>query len=116
MNKRLPRSRFKMGKIVLKLQNFFKPREIFIRGETMIERSQKMGVTLDQEYAAFLLEFQRNIPAAWGNYDLVFPGTKRKIGGYDRVTYLRQTCGCWRKGYGRVDFDWDRRACFVHLC
>ena len=89
----------------LEIVSFLQKGEIFILSDEMRKRAKKLGGNLGQRHAEFLLNCQ--IPEAWRQYYLVFPGTVwRDRDGDLCVPYLSWYGGRWVLGFNWLGYVW----------
>ncbi|MFH1393103.1 MAG: hypothetical protein ABIG73_01845 [Patescibacteria group bacterium] len=104
--------RFEAGDVKFELVDFFKPDEIFVEGTVMLSRARKMGIKPKQEMIKKLLENKHLLPEELKRFDIVLPGTVKRIGErkIKMISYLCHKGGNWVEGLGGVRYDWGENA------
>jgi hypothetical protein len=110
--------RFEIGDTMFELIDFFEPNEIFVEGTIMLKRGKKMGIRLKQEMIKKLLENKHLLPEELKDFDIVLPGTVRRVGSRKirMISYLCRKGGKWIEGIGGVKYDWGERARLLRAC
>ena len=95
------------GTIQLELCKFLEPKESYVNGEVMVERSKRLRANLGQRHAEALLRNHYLIPENWRAHHLVFPGTawRGSCGRY--VPCLVWVGGQWFLRFGWLEYDWN---------
>ena len=98
----------------LELVSFLKEDENLISSKEMCKRAKELDANLGQRHAEYLLNHQKEIPAEWQGFYLVFAGTVwRYRFGNLRVPYLSWLGATWYLNFHWLGVDWPSWARLV---